>query len=247
MQLLVDTVKDEGAFMFFAADPRFDRTHPQPINLTAATEAFFAALDDNFHHHSSSSSSSPYPKEVIRKLYFDKLHGHNEDSDVYRRAVAVAFGDFLLGCPTLRFAREVFANAPTTATVYQWYLTAKLGGEKVLDMKWQDGAAHTDDIFPIFGGPFRTPRYFTDRERDISREVITFLGAFIRTGSVQGEEHRQWQSYFLAPDGQTVIAPYYHIANQHQTPDSFGVNLKEVECEYVWNRLDQYQQQHHRQ
>lgn len=227
--MLVDTVTDEGSFMFFAQDRRFDRTHPEHINLTAAQEFFFHALDDNIRS---------YPKEIIRKVYFEKLHADHEDADVYRRQVGVAFGDFLLGCPTMRFAREVYANAPKTATVYQWYYTAKLGGLKALEMKWSD-AAHTDDIFTVFGGPFRTPRWFTDRERDISREVMQFLAAFIRTGSV-GHEHQQWQSYFMAADGKTVIAPYYEIGAHHQTADSFRYNLKEVECEYIWNRLDQH-------
>ena len=247
VNLLVDTVKDEGSFMLFAADPKFKAENPEKITLKEAKEVFFKMLSHNVHN---------VPKDTISKLYFDKLNPDNEDSDLYRKQVGIALGDMLLGCPTLQFAKQVFAHSPKTVKAYQWHFSAKLGRSKILEGKWAE-TCHTNDIYPVFGGPFRNPKWYTNRERDISREVIQFIASFIRTGYVLAincnvtnykcvdysepdESHSEWQRYFLSSDGKDVIAPYYEIGNQYQTSESYKYNLKQVECELVWNKLRKY-------
>jgi len=55
--------------------------------------------------------------------------------------------------------------------------------------------------------------------------------------SEPGPDQSEWQSYFLTDDGEDVIAPYYEIGNNYRTPENFKYNLKQMECELIWNKL----------
>ena len=59
-----------------------------------------------------------------------------------------------------------------------------------------------------------------------------------------GQSHMEWQKYFMTntginDDNKMVITPYYEIANNYRTHESFKFNLKQTECEIVWNALYQ--------
>lgn len=97
------------------------------------------------------------------------------------------------------------------------------------------GACHTDDLFPLFGVPFRYPSLFHNRERDISNEVINFVSEFIRSGT-PGPYQKEWEPYFLVGNS-TVVAPYYRLGNDYKSPASFGFNLKQLECETIWKDM----------
>ena len=97
VKLMLDTVVDEGSFMFFFTHPKFSRNNPETLTLQEAKDIFFNFLSHNFEN---------VPKELISKLYFDKLDAESGDSDSYRRQVGIAFGDMLLGCASLNFAKQ---------------------------------------------------------------------------------------------------------------------------------------------
>ena len=175
VNLLASTVEDEGSFIFALMFPQFRNVNPEPLELDQAKKVFFDYLSNHY------LKGKTIPKELIDKYYFSGLNSNLDDQNLYRKRTTIALGDVILGCPTLEFAKHVFKNAPNTAKVYQWYYKAKLGNNKLICSKWA-GTCHCDDLYPVFGIPFRQPDQYLDRERDISNEVINFIKSFIRTG-----------------------------------------------------------------
>ncbi|XP_017489614.1 PREDICTED: cholinesterase 1-like, partial [Rhagoletis zephyria] len=239
ISLLVSTVEDEGSFviaMYGGAVPGLKATDPAPYSLAEA-ETF---LPDLLSKHIFTGANG-YPlvnassSEDIKKTYFSGFSaGNASQADEWRKRVGVAFGDLAIGCPTLNFAREVFKGAAsTTAKVYQWYFNSKLGAEKFICHPWA-GACHCNELYGVFGMPFRYPEQYLEREREISGEVIGFIGAFIRTGT-PGPQHSEWLPYSMAEGGK-LVAPYYEINNGPKVPANFKVNLKSQECDQVWKR-----------
>lgn len=50
--------------------------------------------------------------------------------------------------------------------------------------------------------------------------------------STPGEEHSEWQSYFIGADELTVVAPYYELSNQPKSHLNFKFDLKRTECDF---------------
>ena len=115
----------------------------------------------------------------MARLYFTGLSDQS-DSDLLRRTIGIAVGDFLLGCPGIQFGKAVYNKDPKSK-VYQYYYTSKLGGEKLLCSKWM-GACHFDDVYPTFGVPFYQHDNFVEQERQISEQVIKIFSTFAKTG-----------------------------------------------------------------
>src|SRR5699024_8763594 len=105
--------------------------------------------------------------------YFNGLNGNFDNPDLWRRRVGFGLGDIILGCPTVNFARSIFRSSPDTVRVYQWHYASKMGLIKLVCSRW-GGTCHLDDLYPVFGEPYRNPSLYLNRERDISREVINF-------------------------------------------------------------------------
>lgn len=175
VNILFDTVKDEGSFMLFLASPKFRQTNPEDLSLEEAKEIFYQMLTHNV------GSEQYIPKDTIDKLYFDKFNAHHDHPNLFRQQVGIALGDYVLGCATIDFAKQVYKNSGGKARVYQWYFTSKLGRKKFLNSDW-GVTGHTDDIYPVFGNPLKNPEWYDPRERDISREVIDFIKSFVRNG-----------------------------------------------------------------
>ena len=57
------------------------------------------------------------------------------------------------------------------------------GEEKFICSKWM-GVCHLNDIWPLFGIPFREFDGHLDREREISAQFIDFVSTFAKTGFV---------------------------------------------------------------
>lgn len=178
IRLLATTVEDEGSFiisLYGAVNASLKAKDPAPLSLEEAKGFFGSLLSEHLFPNRT------IPQEMINMLYYSGLNGRTEASDEHRKRTGIAFGDLFIGCPTLDFAQAIFAGSPETARVYQMYYKAKLGNLKMACNEWA-GACHCDDLYPVFGVPFRHPENYTNRERDISAEVIDYLSAFIRNG-----------------------------------------------------------------
>lgn len=124
-----------------------------------------------------------FNEAVTTKVYYSGQNGAIVNADAYRQAVSIAYGHYIISCPTWNFAKRLYAS-DQTSSVYQWYYTAKEGNYAKWMCKSWEKACHTNDLFPAFGVPFRFPEKFTNRERDVSNEVIDFLKHFVYTGYV---------------------------------------------------------------
>jgi carboxylesterase type B len=176
VNLMIGSTQDEGSFVLpWKMDPI--KYHPiSPQNLT-----YSEAYEELKRIASGLRSKIPINGEDVAKLYFTGLSDNN-DFDLLRRTIGIAIGDWYIGCPTIQFAKTLFKN-DRNSNVYQYYYNSKLGEEKLICSKWM-GVCHANDIWPVFGIPFRQFDRHLDRERDISAQMIDFFSNFAKTGFV---------------------------------------------------------------
>ena len=56
---------------------------------------------------------------MVKKLYYAGLNPGIRNLDVYRRKITEAYGDYIIGCPTMDFAKSVFGRGNASVKVYQ--------------------------------------------------------------------------------------------------------------------------------
>ena len=127
INLMIGTAKDEGSFVIaFYVDPH-KYSQNNPPNIT-----FSEAADDLARISSTLYSKAPVDGQEVSRLYFSGLSDRS-GSDLLRRTIGIAIGDYLLGCPTIQFGKEVFANSESNNNrVYQYYYTSKIANEEPL-------------------------------------------------------------------------------------------------------------------
>jgi len=89
----------------------------------------------------------------------------------------MATSDSQFVCPLNQFAHRY---ASVGLPVYAYYFT-----ERFLSNPWPDwmGVLHGDEIFFAFGEPFKRHDNFTDSERALSKQMITYWTNFAKTRS----------------------------------------------------------------
>ena len=179
--LLVSTVEDEGSFLFYFTmqDKRFAKHNPEDVTLEEVKDFTKEFIQKDFEFVGKKFSHD----EMLEKIYFNGQNPHFDNPDQFRKQAGIAMGDNFLTCPTLNFAKSLFRSSPDTIKVYQWYYTVKTGNPTPICSHW-GGTCHSDDLSPLFGLPIWLPEKYTTRERDVSREVISFFSSFSRTGYV---------------------------------------------------------------
>jgi carboxylesterase type B len=175
--LMVGSVEDEGSVFlnYFYGQEKYDFFNPQ--NFT---------FDEAFEELEEFSTYFPTNIEVngykVSEIYFNGLSDNN-DFDILRRTIGIALGDFYLTCPTIRFAEFLFSNDRNESNVFQYYYTSKLGDDYFC-AKWM-GACHGSELSPLFGIPLRT-NSSSEREKQISKQMINLFANFVRFGFVSG-------------------------------------------------------------
>src|SRR6218665_690169 len=187
VNLIADSVENEGSFMLRHYE-QFDGEKPSAITLEQAKTFITKLLNDQIL-----ADKEKVDTEKLAKLYFNGVHPL-DDPDLFRNRATSIYGDLLLNCPVMNFARELKIRSPKKSSVFQLFYRVHTGIPKFLCSKWS-GACHTDDIFSLFALPFQTPKHYNDRERDVAAEMVTFLSDFIRTGK-PNRRMPQWQEYF---------------------------------------------------
>jgi acetylcholinesterase len=176
LNLLIGTAEDEGSFVLPIQVDNVKYDYISPQNLT-----YREAFDELKQLVPRLSSKFPVNGQNVAKLYFTGLSDNN-DFDLLRRTIGIAIGDYLLGCPTLLFARYLFKSDKKNSKIYQYYYKSKLGDpRKMFCTKWM-GTCHGDGIWPVFGVPFSRYDSHVEREREISAQMIDFFSHFSRKG-----------------------------------------------------------------
>ena len=112
---------------------------------------------------------------AILHEYTDWLDPDNGDKN--RNALDKMVGDYHFTCNVNEFARYF---AETGKNVYKYYFKHRSSGN--LWPKWT-GTLHGDEISFLFGRPLDPKyRHFTEKERELSRKMMTYWGNFIKSG-----------------------------------------------------------------
>ncbi|XP_018025299.1 acetylcholinesterase [Hyalella azteca] len=131
----------------------------------------------------------PYFNELILQAimyqYTDWIDP--EDGAKNRNAIDKMIGDYHFTCNVNEFA-EYYSKSGNN--VYMYYFKHRSSGSKW--PKWT-GVLHADEISFLFGQPLN-PKYttFTEVEQDLSRQMMTYWGNFIKTGNPSEGDHRSF-------------------------------------------------------
>lgn len=176
VNLLISTVEDEGSFLLnnFRDAVTFDALNPTNMSYS---EAY------NYLRNMSQGMSSELPinGEDVSKLYYNGLSSNDLNATLLE-TIGIATGDYFLACPTKLFGKVVYKNSNFQANVYEYRYNTKMQNSDFCSY-WM-GVCHSLDLDPIFGTPFVYPysNDFSDREREISTQMMQFLTDFAKTG-----------------------------------------------------------------
>lgn len=184
LNLLSSIVEDECSFFLaYTPYPAFKKENPDPISFKEANEFLRKVIVELKPLESMSVSTDEVPLDLLLNFYFRGLDPKGNDQDEYRKRIGMAIGDLWLACPTLTFSKEVFKQSKGQAKVFQWLYTARSENVDFLGPRW-GGVAHCDDLFPLFGMPYRHPEEYSDKDRQLSSNIMNFIGQFVKTGYV---------------------------------------------------------------
>jgi len=133
-----------------------------------------------------------------------------KDGAKNRNALDKMVGDYFFTCNVNEFAEFYAENGNN---VYMYYFKHRSSGNKW--PKWT-GVLHADEIAYVFGEPL-SPKYpeYTDEEQELSRQMMTYWGNFVRTGNPSKGDERsfakarwpEWKSstkeYLILEGGQS--------------------------------------------
>ncbi len=155
---------------------RFDALNPTNMTYSEA----YNYLRDMSH---GLNSELPVNGEDVSKMYFTGL-SDNDRNETLLKTIAIATGDYFLACPTKLFAKTVYSKSNCQANVYEYKFNTKLQNSGFCSY-WM-GVCHSLDLDPMFGVPFTSPysNYYSDREREISAQMMQFLTDFAKTGFI---------------------------------------------------------------
>ncbi|CAG2174446.1 unnamed protein product [Oppiella nova] len=229
LDLLIGTVDNEGSmFMALFVDPvAFDKWKPHPISYD---QAYNYEIGFITAYQAMRSSDTSLDTKLIADLYFNGL-SNNTGADILLQTIGRTFGDYLLACPTKLFARGIHKGSETSR-VFEYYFNAKFtAGAQLFCSDWM-GVCHFDDIYPVFGLPFQEYDRYGPKEREISGAMIKAFTTFAWEGKPADQSGAEWRQYYGLND--RVIAPYYEFTTEPKLKTNFGLNVKSIECEYLW-------------
>ncbi|KAH9387905.1 hypothetical protein TYRP_009105 [Tyrophagus putrescentiae] len=176
LDLLFGTVSEEGALFvesLFPAqlDPDLPRAN---VTITVAQAKFIISLMFQIFKEDAI-------REEVAEFYTKGLK--EEDKDAIRQAVAYAFGDFHIACPTVLFG-EYYGRFTAADRVYAYRVVQPPAIPVFLKCRnsWM-GVCHGDDVLFLFGFPLRLRGIvFTEEDYKLSVDMITAWTTFAKTG-----------------------------------------------------------------
>ncbi|XP_054165545.1 cholinesterase 1-like [Oppia nitens] len=219
--VLIGTVEDEGSLLLNSMiDPNlYDLKKPR--NLTVEE-----AIDELAHKSSFFYSNYQVNGLDVAQVYFHGLSDQTSSHEIISR-IGMAFGDFYIVCPTIRFAEMFLLANDNYVNVYQYYFTAY--NDSGFCPNWMK-ACHSLDLINIFGVPLVTPS--TQRFKQISQSMIHMVSHFAKLGYPNTNAGDLTAFYKL---NNKIVKPYYQFRDQPHPISDFGLGVKTFECEYLWN------------
>jgi carboxylesterase type B len=223
--LLLGSTRDEGTSILLGY-PQFQDYVTSEEPPTLSRELF----DELLSSWSIIGPNSQQLQDAIRMQYVDWSHADYDDHDYFRSYVEFTT-DYYFACGNDQVARTHF-QAGDRVFLYQMThvpsvsIYALYGGGP----GWL-GSTHAEDISFVFGLPFIFPS-FSDDDRVLSAEVMTFWTTFAKTGmpssatpSSSPESQREFWPRFTVPE-----LEYKELSLNLTTSRA----LKSDQC-YFWN------------
>jgi carboxylesterase type B len=174
IEVIIGTTKDEGSSILFMGVPElFSRLNPMNMTKTFATQ-LIRALSPNWW------------LGILTDLEFSAIieyymKGIDEDDYVsVRQSLVDLIGDSLFICPSVYLAESL--SQVSVCKVFYYHFTHI----KQFDNHWGEwmGSPHFDDVQYVFGYPLRYPSKYSDKERELSLNLINSWTSFARNGYV---------------------------------------------------------------
>ncbi|XP_074596404.1 acetylcholinesterase-like [Brevipalpus obovatus] len=168
----------------------------------------------------------PDEPERIEDVIKNYLVGHQNSSlrDI-RRSCQLVAGDWYITCPQLLTLDKLAPKNTVYSMKFTYYGNQRYRKrEDFLGSNY--GPRHGVTMFFIFGVPFYRSQYWTDNDRQMSREMMRIWANFVRNGRAS------WPSYQITLSG-TVIA-YQKEVNILRDTSAVKISPDRCRCE-VWH------------
>src|SRR5581483_3123359 len=100
----------------------------------------------------------------------------DEDRSKLFRQVIRFLDDFLLVCPAISFGKQLATTKSSINNVFKFHFSRDPVNHWMKSCPVNYGSCHGDDLFYLFGIPFKTPEDFPDNEdRQISMKFIKMI------------------------------------------------------------------------
>ncbi len=174
IEVIIGTTKNEGSSILFMGVPElFSRLNPMNMTKTFATQ-LIRALSPNWWLGILTDQEF----NAIIEYY---MKGIEEDDYVsVRQSLVDLIGDSLLICPSVYLAESL--SQVSVSKVFYYHFTHI----KQFDNHWGEwmGSPHFDDVQYVFGYPLRYPSKYSEKERELSLNLINSWTSFARNGYV---------------------------------------------------------------
>ena len=117
-----------------------------------------------------------YIVRLAQSVYLDSIPKMSHSEDMQRDVLDDISGDTVFKCPLLDFTADFVAN--TRNHVFQYSFEHRLSNQ--VWPAWF-GVAHGYELEAFFGIPFLDDNY-DDKDREVSRKVMTWLSNFAKSG-----------------------------------------------------------------
>lgn len=206
---IIGNAKDEGSFLLRIYHPEFEFEENPKLNKSEAKRIIASYYDlcgkklDSIFEEYLGSLTEEYSTTTVKRTY-------------------KALGDGSYTCPSYFLTRGL----SNKHNVYYYTFSHRrlICGPK----KWL-GATHGEDIYFIFGLPFRKPECYTSEEADLSLKVIQLLTSFAKTGKPSYASMKEpWLPF--DGDGNSIVFQLANISTRK--------NPLEQTCK-VWRKIYQ--------
>jgi acetylcholinesterase len=168
--------------------------------------------------------------DAVKFQYSDFLDPNDTDKNLHSLDMAASDSQFI--CPLNQFA-QLYSQAGLD--VFAYYFTQRYESNP-----WPDwmGVLHGDEIFFLFGEPFRYRANYTDDERALSRQMITYWSNFAKTGNPNNSPNPQARSRgpewpVHSPDGKEYLElNARYLDNKMDDSKAVGRGPRAKECAF---------------
>lgn len=176
VNVMIGVTPDEGSTILSTASPRFFQRESHRV---VSKSELFSTCNRTFLHS--------FSKSALRKIYWKYLGllGHTNYLTL-RSAISNCIADYFMICPA-----HIFAEGLQKRGVEVYFYQFDYRTKNSVQPPWM-GVIHTAELYYLFGEPFSTS-WYTDKERQFSRDMVRIWTTFAKTGKPPPEFN--WPRY----------------------------------------------------